>query len=269
MTAAAIAPKKLTEAQREQYAEKGYLLVPNVLNAEQVEAYRARARAFALGDLPPGSEKMVVKEVRVAKGLVKPNDPEKGIWKYLNPDKYDALFAAYPSKPGLLDVVEDLIGSDIKAFLVMFIYKPPSLEFVHPFHQDAYYFLFQPHDLCLGTWLALDRTDAGNGTISVIPGSHRLPILPHGAPKGDQVNFGVFGVEGFDDHPHEVVLELNPGDAVFFHSRLLHKTGSNMSDRSRRVITVHYANSHCKLTGDHSKAIDFRLVRGQSYEGCI
>ncbi len=270
MSATATPARRLTELQRQEYADRGYIIVRNVLDAGQVEAYKARARQFALGDLPPGAQRMVVQDVRVAKGLVKPSDPEKGIWKYLNPDRYDPLFKAYPSQPGLLDVVEDLLGPDIKAFLVMFIYKPPSLEFVHPYHQDAYYFPFEPHDLCLGTWLALDPTDAANGTLSVIPGSHRLEILPHAEPKGAAVNYGVFGVEGYDNHPDEEVLELRPGDCVFFHSRLLHKTGSNTTgDRHRRVLTVHYASSRCRPTGEHHKAIQFQLVRGKSYEGCI
>jgi ectoine hydroxylase-related dioxygenase (phytanoyl-CoA dioxygenase family) len=262
--------KKLTEAQREQYLTHGYIVVRNVLSPEQLERYKARAREFALGNLPPGSQRMVVQDVRVAKGLVQPDDPEKGIWKYLNPDRYDPLFAAYSSQPGLLDVVEDLLGPDIKAFLVMFIYKPPALDFVHPYHQDAYYFYFSPHDAVLGTWLALDPTGADNGTLSVIRGSHKWDLLPHVGPKGDAVNYGVFGVEGYDGHPNEQVLELEPGDAVFFHSRLLHKTGSNTSGRPRRVITVHYANAHCKPTGgEHHQAIKFQLVRGQSFEGCI
>jgi phytanoyl-CoA hydroxylase len=269
VAATAVQSPKLSEKQRAQYQEDGYLLVRGVLNSEQVEAYRSRAREFALGNLPPGSERMVVKEVRVAKGLVKPDDPEKGIWKYLNPDRFDPLFAAYPGQPALLDVVEPLLGPDIKAFLMMFIYKPPSLDFVHPYHQDAYYFPFEPHDLCLGTWLALDRTDADNGTISVIRGSHKGSLLPHGQPKGNTVNYGVFGVDGYDGHPDEVVLDLEPGDALFFHSRLLHKTGSNLSERHRRVITVHYASARCRLVGEHDQAIAFKLVRGQSYAGCI
>src|SRR5262249_270499 len=183
---------------------------------------------------------MVVEEVRVAKGAVTPDDPEKGIWKYLNPDRYDPLFAAYPARAELLDLVEPFLGPDLKAFLMMFIYKPPGIDFVHPYHQDASYFNFQPHDVVMGTWLALDRTDETNGTPSVIRGSTQLAILPHAAPKGEMVNFGVFGVEGYDGHPDEVHLELEPGDAVFFHSRLLHKTGANLSARHRRVLTVHY-----------------------------
>jgi hypothetical protein len=34
-------------------------------------------------------------------------------------------------------------------------------------------------------------------------------------------------------------------------------------------MTVHYASSRCRPTGDHPKAIAFRLVRGQSFDGCI
>ncbi len=270
MTATAAArPMGLTEAQRREYLERGYVLVRGVFTPDEVETYKARAREYALGKLPPGSEKMVVRDVRVVKGLVRPDDPEKGIWKYLNPDRYDKLFAEYPAKPGLLDCVEGIVGPDIKAFLVMFIYKPPALDFVHPYHQDAYYFPFGPHDDCLGTWTALDPTDADNGTLCVIPGSHRRGLLPHGQPKDDTGNYGVFGVEGYDGHKDEVALELRPGDSVLFHSRLLHKTGSNRADRPRRVITVHYASAHCRPHGETNKAIAFYLVRGQSYKGCI
>lgn len=267
MTNTASLPKKLTAQQRQEYLDNGFIVLRNVLSAQDVEKYKTRASEFAHGGMPPGSEKMMIKDVRVAKGLINPKDPEMGLWKFVNPDKYDPLFAAYPSQPGLLDPIEDLIGGDIKAFLVMFIYKAPGIDFVHPFHQDAYYFYFAPHDHIVGTWLALDSTDTSNGTISVIPGSHKLNILPHREFEG---NAAVFGVDGYDHRPDEVVLELNPGDAVFFHSHLLHKTGSNNSDRHRRVMTVHYASSSCQYLAENPyPPIQFRLVRGQSYEGCI
>jgi phytanoyl-CoA hydroxylase len=271
VTAIATAGPKinLTDAQRDEFLERGYVLARGVFRPEEVEIYKARAREYALGKLPPGSEKMVVRDVRVVKGLVRPDDPEKGIWKYLNPDRYDQLFAEYPARPALLDRIESLLGPDIKAFLVMFIYKPPALDFVHPYHQDAYYFPFEPHDSCLGTWTALDPTDGDNGTLCVIPGSHHWGVLPHGQTKNDSGNYGVFGVEGYDNHKDEEVLELQPGDSVIFHSRLLHKTGSNRAERPRRVITVHYASARCRPNGEHHKAIAFHLVRGQSYDGCI
>ena len=67
----------VTDEQKRQYWEQGFIVVKNVLTHEQVERYKKRATQIAHGDIPPGGEKMIVKDVRVAKGLYKPDDPEK------------------------------------------------------------------------------------------------------------------------------------------------------------------------------------------------
>lgn len=255
---------------REQYWRDGYVIVPNLLAPDHIERLKARARDFALGKLPAGAEKMVVRDARVAKGEIKVEDPEKGMWKYLNPDRYDSLFHDYPATPAILDVVEMLLGPDFKAFLTMFIYKPPGIdEAIHPYHQDSFYFPFGPHDQVLGTWIALDPTDAENGTLSVIRGSHRMALQKHVAPDTLSAKAGVFGIEGYEGHPDEVFVNLQPGDGLFFHSRLLHRAGPNTSQRHRRVLTVHYASAECKFEGTVNSALDFRLVRGRNHEGCI
>lgn len=260
---------ELSAKLQKQYQDEGYIVVPKVLSEEHIERLKARARQFALGDLPAGAEKMVVQDVRVAKGLYKPEDPEKGLWKFLHPDRHDPLFRDYAATPKLLDVLEGLIGPDIKSFLTMFIYKPPGVDAVHDYHQDGYYFPFGPHDLVLGTWIPLDHADADNGTLSVIPGSHKLGIMKHELPAGTEINAGIFGVQGYVGHPTEVTLDLQPGDGVFFHSRMLHATGPNKTERHRRVLTVHYASSKCQYTSEKKYGYEFRLMRGQSYEGCV
>jgi phytanoyl-CoA hydroxylase len=262
---------RLTEDQIREFNEQGFIVIPGVLSEEEIERYKHRAREIALGDLPPGGEKMVVKDVRVAKGEIKPDDPEKGIWKLLQPDWYDPIFEPYPRDAKLLDVIECLIGPDIKAFLTMMIYKPPGLESaVHPYHQDSAYFNFGPHDLIVGSWIALDPTDEDNGTLTVIPGSHKFDLVPHELQEGEKVNFGLFEAEGFTaGHPDEVSLKMNPGDGAFFHSRLLHRTGPNLTDRHRRVLTVHLASAKCEVYGEILGQMKMRLVRGQEYAGCV
>lgn len=261
---------KLTDAQRKHYEDEGYLLVKGVLTPGEIDRYKRRARELATGAIPPGAEKMLVRDVRVAKGEIKVDDPEKGLWKLLQPDWYDDVFEPYPATPALLDVVESLIGPDIKAFLTMMIYKPPGVQADHPFHQDSFYFAFGPHDQILGSWVALDKTDAENGTLVVLPRSHKLDLIDHDTPRGDLVNFGVFGAQGYEGpQPGEVALELEPGDGAFFHSRLLHRTGPNLSTRHRRVLTVHFASAKCKTDGGVLPQLKFRLVRGREYAGCI
>jgi len=261
---------KLDESDVKLYQEEGYLVVKGVLSSREIETYKSRARELALGKVPPGAEKMIVRDVRVVKGEVKVDDPEKGMWKLLQPDWYDPVFEPYPATPAVLDVVESLIGPDIKAFLTMMIYKPPGVEADHPFHQDSFYFGFGPHDWILGSWIALDSTDVDNGTLIVVPRSHRLDLIDHDTPQGDLVNFGVFGAVGYEGpHPDEVALNLEPGDGAFFHSRLLHRTPPNRSQRHRRVLTVHFASAKCKTEGGVLPQLKFRLVRGQEYAGCI
>jgi len=262
---------KLSDAERRQYEVEGYLIARGLLAEAEIERYKTRARQFALGEIPPGAEKMVVRDVRVARGEFTPEDPEKGLWKYLHPDRHDPLFRGFAETPAILDVVESLLGPDVLAFLTMFIYKPPGVDAVHHYHQDAFYFPFGPHDQVLGSWVTLDPAEAANGGLWVIPGSHRWGLKPHVVPKAERVNAGIFGVEGADEDPNQVALRLSPGDGVFFHSRLLHKTGANVTDRHRRVLTVHYASARCapEAPPDKLKPYEFRRVRGRTYPGCL
>lgn len=265
-----LATSILTETEKQQYEDLGYVVVPGVLSEEEVERYKRRAREIALGDVPKGAEKMVVKDVRVAKGWYKPEDPEMGLWKLLQPDWYDDVFRDYPTTPRLLDTVEALIGPDIKCFLTMLIYKPPMLDEVHhPFHQDKMYFNFGPANLILGTWIALDHATADNGTMVFIPGSHKADV-EHELDTSDRQNYGIFYAKGYEPgHPDEQVIELQPGDGVFFHSRLLHRTGPNVTKGHRRALTMHCASSKCTMNGNLIGHLKMRLVRGQEYPGCI
>jgi len=260
----------LSDTQKREYEEQGYTVVKNLFTRDELDTYLRRAREIATGDIPEGGEKMIVRDVRVAKGAVDVDDPEKGLWKLLQPDHFDPVFESYPRNPKLLDCIEHIVGPDIKAFLTMMIYKPPHLESPHPYHQDASYFNFGPDDLVCGSWIALDPTRNENGTLTVIPGSHKLGRLSHELLTGELVNFGLLEAEGYSEgHPDEVAVALDPGDGIIFHSRLLHRTGPNTTDSHRRVLTVHFASCKCEFTGELLGQMKMRLVRGHEFAGCI
>lgn len=260
----------LSAADRETYAEQGFVVVKDVLTPTEIAAYTARARSISCGDFPKEAKSRVMRDVRVAKGLIPaPEDPEMGMWKLMNPDRFDPAFRAFMQTPRLVDALSDIIGPDVIAFLLMYIYKPPGLsQAVHPYHQDAFYFPFGPHDLCAGAWLPLDDTDAENGTIQVIPGSHKNEkVLPHTLPEG-VANAAMFYVPEVEEKGGGVALEVKAGDCVLFHSRTLHRTGGNSSQRNRRVITMHGASAACVM--DRDVRIDefgMTLVRGKLHEG--
>jgi phytanoyl-CoA hydroxylase len=155
---------------------------------------------------------------------------------------------------------------------MMFIYKPPGVEeSVHPFHQDAAYFMFGPHSDCLGVWIPLDPVSEENGSLSVIPRSHKLDVKKHLVKEG--INFGALAAEGTEDDPtlHEraITMNMNPGDCLLFSTRLLHRSGGNRTDRHRRVITLHMASAKCKSTGPTLSEYGFASVQGRTYPGCL
>lgn len=265
---------KLSKDQIEQYQRDGYTVARSVLGPDEIGRILERASAIAHGDHPPEAKSSVMRDIHFAKGLLPlPQDPERALWKIMNGDRFDATLREAMRSPALLDAVSSLIGDDLLAFLFMVIYKPPGVpDSVHPFHQDGLYFGFEPHDLVVGAWVALDPVDEENGTLCVVPGTQRLPIAEHERLPG--VNAGALGAKGAEGSAEmlarSVVLTLAPGDCALFHPHLYHRTGGNRSERHRRVMTMHIASARCRsLTAAQPEAYSFALVRGTTYPGCL
>ncbi|WP_274361896.1 phytanoyl-CoA dioxygenase family protein [Paenibacillus thermotolerans] len=179
--------------------------------------------------------------------------------------------------PRVIDVLEALIGPDVYALQSMMFLNPPG-KGGQGWHQDAFYIQTQP-DTLIGAWMALDRADEENGCLWVAPGSHNEPIYPpEEAHRGGFVHVddkqieGLFtaeNVSNMDDtvnnlsgvaakygKPVPVVLE--PGDVLFFHSHLLHRSYKNTTtDRMRRSYVTHYCNARSWVPWTH----------GEPYEG--
>lgn len=46
--------------------------------------------------------------------------------------------------------------------------------------QDLLYFPFRPAEKIVGVWTAMEKVDKRNGSLYVVPGSHRGVLLQHG-----------------------------------------------------------------------------------------
>ncbi|MER3474975.1 MAG: phytanoyl-CoA dioxygenase family protein [Armatimonadota bacterium] len=176
--------------------------------------------------------------------------------------------------PRVLDVLEALIGPDVLALQSMLFFNPPGLG-GQGWHQDAYYITTYP-DTLIGAWMALDRADEANGCLWVIPGSHCEPIYPPSHPYGLVHAEGAFGdlfevenVSHLDDevntltkvvrkYPDPIPVPMEPGDVLFFHGHILHRSYPNRTtDRFRRSYVCHYCNARSWVPWNH----------GEPYEG--
>jgi phytanoyl-CoA hydroxylase len=176
--------------------------------------------------------------------------------------------------PPVIDVLEALIGPDVLALQTMMFLNPPGMG-GQGWHQDAYYIPSLP-DTLIGAWMALDRADEENGCLWVIPGSHAEPIYPtadrrpvlHAEESFDDLE-DVENVSILDDtintlarvvrkYPDPIPVICEPGDVIFFHSHLLHRSHRNRTeDRFRRAFVSHYCNARSWVPWNH----------GQMWEG--
>lgn len=138
-------------------------------------------------------------------------------------------------------VVASILGDDIDVFQSMFILKNPG-AWGQPWHQDSYYFNFdqQPQ---VGLWLAISEATLENGCLSVLPGSHDNPVLPHVPDRRNGANQGYLEILGLDESEAVPVL-MNPGDLLVFNSYLLHRSVDNCGTARRAAMVYHYGRSN-------------------------
>ena len=132
--------------------------------------------------------------------------------------------------------------------------KPPGTGEAIPCHQDApYWNMFG--EMSAAVWIALDDVDEGNGTMTVVPGYHRLGTLPRIIDQSQ---------EGFSNRKsgfsqsirpdalptdgREVTYEMSAGQMAMHHVMTPHSSPANTDPtRWRRVIVIRYLSADSAL----------------------
>jgi phytanoyl-CoA hydroxylase len=256
----------LTTDQVAAYERDGFVAVPQLLSPEEVEALRRRTEAIILGEvaMPPEFEKYLQIEPSLAGQEPTGRERLNAVRKLWQLWKFDPVFEALIRHPAILDVVESLIGPDIKFFGDQMLLKPPFHGSAKPMHQDSPYWPIDPPAL-VTCWIALDDATVENGCMRFLPGSHRRGIIPHRHLEGPHLI-----PEEYEsmDTTGEVCVELKAGGASFHHSCTLHETSANTTPYPRRAHTLAYMSAHSRYTGQPPQP-DYPLVRGREFEGCV
>lgn len=234
--------------------------------ADDLDRFEKRFLGLVHGEVPPGENMVIMRDVMVAKGLVEPETPVHAVNKVLSFEDDDVLFD-YAVDPQLLSAVRALIGPEVMTISTNVFNKPPGVDGRHPLHQDLRYFSLRPEEGIIGTWTALSPVTRRNGCLSVIPGSHRGGLLKHQAPDWDHVNGGFLAAEEVEID-RRVHVEMQRGDTLLIHPLLVHGSGRNESADFRRAISVHYASQACERPpGRRSRApVIARIHSAQDHE---
>jgi ectoine hydroxylase-related dioxygenase (phytanoyl-CoA dioxygenase family) len=235
----------LRETQVDAYARDGFFRIEGFADASTCAAMLERVvdiarRAADGGDVAPA---FVLPEANLQG---RPGNPEDLVSKVFRLHR-DPVFASFANDERVTEIVADLVAPDIDCFLSQFIFKAPG-AWGQPWHQDSYYFPFDPPRPVVGIWLAVTEATLDNGCLHVLRGSHTEPVHDHIPDRRPGANYGYVEIVDHDMSGAEPVL-MQPGDLLVFDSHLMHRSTDNVSDGIRAAMVYHYAAAG---TTDHT-----------------
>lgn len=146
----------------------------------------------------------------------------------------------------MIDAITPLLDSDspVCHFHSKLMQKEPRVGGAWEWHQDYGYWYknqFMFPDQLISVMVALTPANKQNGCLQVIKGSHKLGRVNHGF-AGEQVGADMTMVNNARQTMPLVYCELDPGDALIFHSNLLHRSEANLSEHPRWSIISCYSS---------------------------
>jgi ectoine hydroxylase-related dioxygenase (phytanoyl-CoA dioxygenase family) len=236
---------QLSQQQIETYKKDGYLIVKDFLHKEEVDKlYKIaiddetlRKHAFDLNDMAGKKTKLT-------------------LWYKPGNDAYGLL----TKSKRMINSVDHLLDGEsaVCHFHSKLMQKEPKVGGAWEWHQDYGYwykneFLFP--DQMMSVMVAITDANKENGCLQVIKGSHKMGRIEHGF-AGEQVGASQHYVDLALKTMELVYVEIDAGDALFFHSNLLHRSEANLSEKPRwSLISVYNRSTNIPYNEPSQSAI--------------
>ena len=220
---------KLTAPQIATYHKEGCLVVKDFLSSEEIKKLQdiafedgvMRKHAFDLNDQTGKKTKLTL--------WYKPGNDTFGLLTRSN---------------RLIASVNELMDGDspVCHFHSKLMQKEPKVGGAWEWHQDYGYWYkneFLLPEQMMSVMIAITDANKANGCLQVIKGSHKIGRIEHGF-AGEQVGASQHYVDLALKTMELAYVEIKAGDALFFHSNILHRSEANTSDTARwSLISVY------------------------------
>ncbi len=245
------------------FADNGYLILPDLLSDEEVSTSRAEVERLhrVAADLA-AEDALQRSDFQLEPYVQGPRADDLPILRKIeNTRRHSDWFGTLASHSRLVPVVQQLLGEDLLLFRSTLMLKPAHHGSAHALHQDSAYWPMDPPALVTVS-IALDEATPANGCIKVIPGSHEWELQEWGhiaqaqeAPLTQRQDIDVSA---------QIDVPLAAGSAVLFHSKLVHGSGANATDRSRNTALYAYFSSrvHYRPAPNAPRRRTFPVISG-------
>ena len=234
-------PKKLTEEQISSYRERGFICPVDVFSREQASNYLDMLETFE------SENRQFGRGFNFKPHLLFPWVNEIG------------------RHPAVLDIVEDLIGPDIRLFnLAVWPKNPHDPAFVS-WHQDGTYYGLEPSTQ-VTVWVALSDATVEAGCMEIVPGSHKLGQLHHAEIPSDSslLSRGQTIDDPFDTD-NTIFMPVSAGQCSVHDTFTIHSSGPNNADFRRVGLGFFYIPTSSRCSS--SMRLSAMLVRGEDRYG--
>lgn len=219
----------LQPEQIEFFNRNGYLIVDQIISADEVTQYRDIYDNFLNGKIDAGKNRS---DLGVGLGESK---KVENITQIMWPSDFvpEVLQKGYHQRA--LKIAQQLQGADLGMDFDMLINKAPHTNTPTPWHQDAAYWINMPDKRAVSCWLALDNATLDNGCMWYVPGSHLQPLRQHTSAggKGGALQCEATEAEGTG-------VEIKAGTCIFHHGNTLHYSRGNNTDQHRRAYIINF-----------------------------
>jgi ectoine hydroxylase len=217
---------EITDDQLAAYERDGYLIVPGLFDETEMQLLLDIAKS----------------DQELSQGASDRLDAQGAVTRLsLRNDLGDDIYSAIVRSERMVHTMEKLLDGEVYHYHHKMMLKEPRVGGAWEWHQDYGYWY---DNGCLfptmaSAMVSVDRAMRANGCLQVIPGSHHMGRINHGK-VGGQTGADMERVDAALERLPLVYVELEPGDTVFFHGNLLHRSDQNLSEHARWTLVCCY-----------------------------
>ena len=216
-------PSLFNPEQRAEYERDGYVIVRGLFDAEEIGLMR-----FAMEQDPALRDSLYDRKDAEGKST------RMALWNHPG----ESVYGLAARSRRVVDTMEDMLGGEVYHYHSKLTAKEPYDGGAWEWHQDYGYWY---HNGCMYPYMgsvmvALDRANRENGCLQVLRGSHLAGRVDHGVLPGEQVGADMRRVTQMKQQLELVYVELEPGDGLFFHANVMHRSDQNRSPNRRWTV---------------------------------
>jgi ectoine hydroxylase len=208
------------------YERDGFVVARQMFDTEEINLLRRAAKedraldqhAFGRGDGEGGTVRL-------------------SLWNHPG----DTIYGMFARCETIVNSAELLLDGEVYHYHSKMIMKDAKVGGAWAWHQDYGYWyqngvLFP---LLTSAFIAVDPATRENGCMQVLKGSHLMGRIDH-ILTGDQAGADLERVHEAQKRLETVYVEMDPGDVLFFHANLLHRSDQNRSENPRWAMICCY-----------------------------